>query len=119
MTQPVTYVELHSPDLEVSVHFFTEVFGWDPQPFASQDYLVSPAGSTHGIDAGLLVARDGAPRTVSVINVVSLDETVKQVTVHGGRVVVEPFAISGVGRGCYITDPTGLLVGLHENNPEA
>src|ERR1700681_1607606 len=100
MTQAVTYIELQSPDLKASVQFFTEVFGWDPQPFATPDYLVSPAGSTHGIDAGLLESRDGAPRTVSVINVASLDETLKQVAVRGGRLVVEPFAISGVGRGC-------------------
>jgi predicted enzyme related to lactoylglutathione lyase len=27
-------------------------------------------------------------------------------------------APAGVGRGCYFTDPTGVLVGLHENNPD-
>jgi hypothetical protein len=32
--------------------------------------------------------------------------------------VVEPFAIPGVGRGCYFTDPTGVVVGLHENIPD-
>jgi uncharacterized protein len=31
----------------------------------------------------------------------------------GGHVVVEPFTIEGVGHGCYIVDPTGLLFGLH------
>jgi uncharacterized protein len=38
---------------------------------------------------------------------------------HGGTVVVEPFTIPGVGRGCYFTDPSGLIVGLHENDPDA
>jgi predicted enzyme related to lactoylglutathione lyase len=32
----------------------------------------------------------------------------------GGAVVVEPFEFPGVGRGCYCTDPAGLLFGLHE-----
>jgi len=32
--------------------------------------------------------------------------------------VVAPFTIGGVGRGCYFTDPTGVIVGLHENNPD-
>lgn len=27
--------------------------------------------------------------------------------------VVEPFTITGVGQGCYVTDPAGLLMGLH------
>ena len=119
MTKPVTYVEMHSPDLEASIRFFIEAFGWDPQPFASPDYFVSPAGSAHGIDAGLLRSMDGSPRTVSVINVPSLDDATKQVVACGGRIVVEPFTIPGVGRGCYFTDPSGLLIGLHENNPEA
>jgi predicted enzyme related to lactoylglutathione lyase len=29
-------------------------------------------------------------------------------------VVVPAFTIGGVGRGCYITDPAGVLLGLHE-----
>jgi hypothetical protein len=29
-------------------------------------------------------------------------------------VVVAPFEFPGFGRGCYVTDPTGILLGLHE-----
>jgi uncharacterized protein len=94
------------------------VFDWDPQPFAAPGYLVAPAGGARGVDAGLLAARDGAPRVVPVINVASLEETTRRVVAHDGTVVVEPFAIAGVGRGCYFTDPTGVLVGLHENDPD-
>jgi predicted enzyme related to lactoylglutathione lyase len=28
-------------------------------------------------------------------------------------VVVEPFTITGVGRGCYVVDPAGVLLDLH------
>jgi predicted enzyme related to lactoylglutathione lyase len=38
---------------------------------------------------------------------------------HGGRLVVEPFTLPGVGHGCYITDPAGVLIGLHAYDPEA
>lgn len=119
MTQPVSYVELNSPDLESSARFFADVFGWDPQPFAGPEYLVAPADGKPGVDAGLLGSRDGQPRTVPVINVANLGEAARRVADHGGRIVVDPFTIPGVGRGCYFTDPTGLLVGLHENDPEA
>jgi uncharacterized protein len=119
MTSPVSYVELNTPDLAAASRFFAAVFDWDPQPFAAPDYLVAPAGDARGIDAGLLPSRDGAPRVVPVINVASLDETAPKVVAHGGTIVVEPFTIPGVGRGCYFTDPTGVVVGLHENNPDA
>jgi hypothetical protein len=118
MTSPVTYVELNTPDLQAASRFFAAVFDWDPQPFAAPDYLVAPAGGARGVDAGLLASRDGAARVVPVINVGSLAETIGKVVAHGGTVVVEPFTIAGVGRGCYFPDPTGVLVGLHENNPD-
>jgi predicted enzyme related to lactoylglutathione lyase len=34
-------------------------------------------------------------------------------------VVVPPFTLGGVGRGAYITDPTGLLICLHMYDPAA
>jgi uncharacterized protein len=121
MTRPVTYVEFNTPDLPAATRFYAAVFGWDPQPFAAPDYLVAPAGASRGIDAGLLPAP--VPRRHAaggaVINVASLDEAARKVAAHGGTVVVEPFTIPGVGRGCYFTDPTGVIVGLHENDPEA
>jgi predicted enzyme related to lactoylglutathione lyase len=118
MTQPVTYVELSSPDVDRSTAFFEAVFGWQFQPFVSPVYLVAP-GAAGGVDTGLLPSRDGAPRAVPVIRVPSLDAATADVLAHGGALVVPPFAVTGVGRGCYVTDPAGLLIGLHEYDPDA
>jgi predicted enzyme related to lactoylglutathione lyase len=116
MTDPVYFVELNSPDHETSAGFFRDVFGWDPQPFASPDYLVAPHGESAGIDSALLPSRDGQPRTVPVIRVTDLDATLTAVEEHGGRLVVPVFEMGGLGKGCYITDPAGFLVGLHYYN---
>ena len=113
MSQPVSYVELNSPDLETTNVFLSEVFGWQFQPFAAPDYLVAPHGTAPGVDTGLMPSRDGQPRTIPVIRVDDLDAALKLVTTQGGTVAVEPFTIPDVGRGCYILDPTGLLIGLH------
>jgi predicted enzyme related to lactoylglutathione lyase len=113
MTQPVTYVEINSPDLGATSTFFTKVFGWEPQPFASPDYLVAPHGDGAGVDTGLMPSRDGQPRSIPVIRVGGLDEVLDRVRENGGSVAVEPFTIAGVGRGCYVLDPTGVLLGLH------
>lgn len=119
MFTPVSFVELHSPDLDATRSFMVAAFGWDPQPFASNDYFVAPAGTQPGIDAGLTMSQDGLPRVVPVINVASLDQAITSVTDAGGSVVVPAFTISGVGRGCYVTDPVGVLIGLHQNDPTA
>jgi predicted enzyme related to lactoylglutathione lyase len=113
MTAPVTYLELNTADLESSKEFFSSVFGWSPQPFATPDYLVAPHGDGPGIDTALLPSRDGQPRAVPVIRVNDLDAVLAAAEKEGGTVVVPPFTIAGVGRGAYITDPTGLLIGLH------
>jgi predicted enzyme related to lactoylglutathione lyase len=119
MTQPVTYLEINSPDLAASTAFFSAAFGWAPQPFAQPDYLVAPGGDGAGIDTALMPSRDGAPRAVPVIRVPSLADATARVREHGGTVVVEPFVIAGVGRGCYVVDPAGVLLGLHEYDPDA
>jgi predicted enzyme related to lactoylglutathione lyase len=116
---PVTYLELNTADLDASAAFFTAVFGWAPQPFAAPDYLVAPHGDGPGIDTALLASRDGQPRAVPVIRVPDLDGALDAVREHGGTVVVPPFTLGGVGRGAYVADPTGLLVGLHAYDPGA
>jgi predicted enzyme related to lactoylglutathione lyase len=49
-----------------------------------------------------------------VIRVRSLDATLTSVSANDGAVVVPPFEVTGVGRGAYVTDPCGVLIGLHE-----
>ena len=119
MTQPVTYVEINSPDLAATDAFMAAVFGWQSRPFAAPDYLVAPHGDEPGIDTALLASRDGQPRAVPVIRVADLDKTLAEVADHGGTVVVPPFTLGGIGRGAYVTDPAGLLLGIHHYDPAA
>ena len=117
MTEPVYFVELNSPDHATSAAFFRAVFGWDPQPFAGPDYLVAPHGPDAGVDSAILPSRDGQARAVPVIRVANLDAALAAVSANGGQVVVTPFALGDMGSAAYITDPAGLLVGLHYYNP--
>ena len=80
---------------------------------------MAAAGDGAGVDTGLMASADGAPRAIPVIRVTSLDSMRVAVEKHGGTVVVEPFAIAGVGRGCYIIDPAGVLLVLHEYDVDA
>jgi len=119
MIQPVGYVEINSPDRERSAQFMTEVFGWRFQPFADPGYLVADHGDAEGVDTGLMSSPDGQPRAIPVIRVPALGDAAAGVERAGGSVVVPTFTIPGVGRGCYVTDPAGVLLGLHEYDPQA
>jgi hypothetical protein len=109
MTTPVTYVELNSPDLESTTSFTRDVFGWEPQPFAAPDYLVAacsaPATATRGRSRSSAWTRSTRCAIRSS----------------------QPPARSSSSRsrsqesagGCYLTDPAGLLIGLHEYDSSA
>lgn len=114
MIQPVSYVEINSPDRATSERFLTDVFGWRFRPFADPGYLVADHGDADGVDTGLMASADGQPRAIPVIRVPSLDAATAEVERAGGQVVVPAFTVGGVGRGCYVTDPAGVLLGLHE-----
>ena len=66
-----------------------------------------------------MTSADGTPRAIPIIRVPSLELIRQAIESNGGRVVVEPFTIAGVGRGCYLLDPAGVLVGIHEYDPDA
>jgi len=113
MTLPVSYVEINSPDLPRSAGFLSAVFGWDLQPFSQADYLVAPHGAAPGVDTGLMASPDGAARCVPIIRVPDLTAAVAAAIANGGALVVPPVTLPGVGSRCYVTDPAGVLIGLH------
>ncbi len=115
----VNYVEFNSGDVEVSRAFYEEVFAWNPQPWRADDYFIAEHGEEGGIDTGFTTSQDGEPLTVATITVDDLAGYMAKVIVAGGEIVVPKFAIPGVGYGCYFTDTTGMIVGMHEADPEA
>lgn len=115
----VTYVEFNTGDLDRTRSFYRSVFDWDPQPWGADDYLVAAHGDEPGLDIGITTSQDGQPLTVATITVDDLEGYLAKVILAGGEIVVPTFTIPGVGRGCYITDPTGMIVGMHQPDPTA
>ena len=120
----VNYVEFNSGDVAASASFYREVFEWDPQPWGPgqaglDDYLVATHGDDRGIDTGFAESQDGAPLTVATISVDDIAGYMAKVIVAGGEIVVPRFTIPGVGYGCYFTDTTGMIVGLHQPDDQA
>ncbi len=115
----INYVEFNSRDPQASAAFYREVFAWDPEPWGDEDYLVERHGEDPGIDTGFTESPDGAPLAVATISVDDIAGYMAKVIVAGGEIVVPRFAIPGVGYGCYFTDTTGMIVGMHEADPSA
>ncbi len=119
MMQPVTFVEIHSPDMAATRTFMQTTFGWDPQPFGTPEYLMNEHANAPGIDTGLMASQDGDPHATPVIAVPDLDAAMADVVRNGGAIVYPRFVKGAAGGACYVVDPAGILIGLHEMQPAA
>jgi predicted enzyme related to lactoylglutathione lyase len=109
-----------SPDPAQATGFYTQLFGWETEPFkpGELDYtMISAHGQSHG---GFARAMEGAPppHWLSHVRVDDLDETIEKATHAGGRLAAGPFDMADVGRVGIIADPQGAYVSAYEPRGE-
>lgn len=107
-----TWFELSARDYAGELAFYSNVFGWDPQPMGDTDdfrYATVNEGSTRhaGIHDAARILPEGASATWTVyFRVADVDGALAAVVANGGAVVAEardtPFGRLGIA-----TDPTG------------
>lgn len=120
MNRPIHF-ELGVVDPERAAKFYQAALGWEirkwdgPAPY----WVIVTGKDGRGIDGGMLVHQDKAPRTVNTIEVANVDESGAKVTECGGKVVVPRMAIPGVGWLIYCQDTEGNLFGMMQADPAA
>jgi predicted enzyme related to lactoylglutathione lyase len=72
-----------------------------------------------GINGGLAQRTENNNGTTNTIGVDSVDEALKAVEAHGGKVTMGKGAIPGVGWLAYFQDPEGNSFGLMQSDPTA
>jgi predicted enzyme related to lactoylglutathione lyase len=106
------HVAINADDLLASARFYGLVFGWRFEPYRQPGFMRTTAG-------GLIVALQ-ARRPVGGIDVTGFEPTVAVPDVAaaatdaraaGGRVLMEPTTIPGVGALAWLADPGGNVVG--------
>lgn len=113
----IGYIEFNSGDIEESRSFYRKVFDWETEAWGGDDYYVHT--DPDAMDVGFSPTEDGKPITVATIYVDDLPGYLGKVILAGGEIVVPAFTVPGTGHGAYITDPTGMVVGLFEQDAEA
>jgi predicted enzyme related to lactoylglutathione lyase len=117
-----THFELVSNDLEKTAAFYRDVFGWQIQKWSGPvDYWLVTTGEegARGINGGLMQAEGEFRGTINTMEVDDIDAVLEKVRAHGGEIVREKDIIPGVGYQAYIKDNAGIIVGLHQADPEA
>jgi len=109
----INWVDLSTPNVADSVHFYRDLFGWaiDPMTTDMGDYYVAKVGDFE--TAGMMEQDPDAQEMPSTwttfVFVEDIDHTVANVAGAGGHVLTPPFSIPGDAKVAVVTDPSGAM----------
>jgi hypothetical protein len=109
-----SWSELLTTDVEAAKAFYTKLFGWSTKdmPMEGMNYTVVGAA---GKDVGGIMkipphAQGMPPSWGCYVTVDDVDAIAKMAQELGGKVLMGPQDIPGVGRFCVIQDPQGAVI---------
>jgi predicted enzyme related to lactoylglutathione lyase len=111
--------ELMSTDVNASLRFYAETFGWKTESMTMPDgneYNLVKSGET-GVGGIMKHPMPNIPAFWSgSISVDDVDAVARRVTAAGGKVVVPPMDAGGMGRYAGFVDPQGAVVNAWKGN---
>jgi uncharacterized protein len=105
-TNKIIYVEFQASDLGKTRAFFEKVFGWTFTDYGPDYTSFADAGIAGGFARSGQRASLASGSALVVIQHPKLEETLKRVVDHGGKVTQEIFSYPG-GRRFHFTEPSG------------
>ena len=110
--------ELTTNDVEACKTFFTQLMGWTTESVEMPqggNYTIFMQGETRvgGLMQMTGPESEGMPPTwTGYLTVEDVDATCEKCTSLGGKIMMGPMSVEGIGRFALIADPTGAVVGL-------
>jgi uncharacterized protein len=111
--------ELATTDSDAAIKFYTELLGWQVKESTGAGMVYNeivvdgqPVGGIYKMGAECGGAENAPPRWIAYVAVDDVDEAAAKVAELGGKVLQPPMDIPGVGRMCFINDPTGAAISL-------
>ena len=113
MGHPVVHFEIGCKDKEKTIQFYKDLFDWEIE--TCDTACMVNTGSESGI-AGHITALGHEPHNyVNIyVQVPSLEATVERVESLGGKTIIPPTDVPGMGRFSWISDVEGTTIGLWE-----
>ena len=120
----VTHFEIYTDNPQAVQPFYRDVFGWKFQKFdgGPMEYWLVMTGDDKepGINGGLTRPRPGqSAGTLNTIALESLDQTIKNIEKHRGKICVPKMVIPKIGWLAYAEDPAGNVFGIIEPDANA
>ncbi len=111
----VVHFEIQGDDPEGLADFYRKVLGWEIASWEGpQKYWLATTGpdSQPGINGAIMERHFKEQPVINTAEVENLEETIKIVEAAGGKKLVGPNEIPGVGLHAYCTDPDGNMFGI-------
>ena len=114
---PFLWQELVTPDQQASGEFFGKLLGWETKQVDAGEFGSYTLFQASGRDvAGMMNPTADTPGTGaywhSYVAVKDADACALQAVELGGKLVVPPHDVPGVGRICAVSDPVGAVMHL-------
>lgn len=110
----LSWGELMTSDPDAAIAFYSQLFGWEVEEMsnAAMRYTVVKAGgeAIGGIMKTPEQAQGLPPTWFNYVTVKDIDAIAARTTELGGRVMMGPQEIPGVGRFAVIQDPQGAVI---------
>lgn len=112
MGQPVVHFEIAGKDAKKLQDFYANLFNWKVDTNNPHNYGMVETGGQGGINGGIMQAPHGVPYVTFYVLVDDLQAYLNKAESLGGKAVVPPTPIEGVGAFAFLSDPDGNVVGL-------
>jgi predicted enzyme related to lactoylglutathione lyase len=108
------FPELNTRDMDGAKRFYQGLLGWTwlDVPSAAGSYSLLQVEDK--VVAGLHLSAGGEPSWVCYVSVESADRVAARAAELGGKVLVAPFDVAGVGRMAFLEDPAQARFALWE-----
>jgi predicted enzyme related to lactoylglutathione lyase len=115
-TNSISYIQLPAVDGDQSADFYERIFGWSIRGRGTSHVSFDDAS---GYVSGAWVTDrtiSSEPGVLPYIYVDGIDETLRQVVTHGGKIVTPPYPEGGLWVATF-RDPAGNVIGVWQMGP--
>src|SRR5215469_17276731 len=109
-----SWVDLSSPDVDASVKFYGDLFGWTADEGSPEygGYRMLRSAGKQVAGVGPIMNPGQPPAWMTYVSVDDAKATSEKATQAGGQVLVETMQVGDAGSMAILMDPTGGVVGL-------
>lgn len=113
MSHPIVHIELTADNLEALAKFYADTFGWETKNFPEMNYITFSSGKDD-VGGGFTPIQEGVPAgtVVSYIQCDDIGASLAEVEANGGKTLMSPTEVPGVGQIAQFIDPAGNRMAL-------